>query len=565
MRIGQATTNPSDWNTGDVAAITTFLSQPDEGGVTNAQKLLVTSHASSTWNSYFHFNTAGRLVSIEVREGPNRLSVSANLHGSISFPGCIELRAIRFANNSFTSIDVSENTNLMVIDVRNNNLRELEVLDHPFLTRIDAGDNELEDLDVTGAGELRQLYLRNNELTEINVSDNPKLEVLDVDNNGLGELIVTESPELWELRAAGNNLTSLDVSENVRLMLLFVHGNPLAYTTQIEPIRAVHLDPSNPVQRFGFTYTRNNELWFEAVEQRADVPFMLEVRILIDFMPTFFDPWFVAPSSSGQLNLRFDGWHLHHGFNHMLDNYEVLTSVGFRTGDGDIEVETTHVGGWSRTDILFTLDNTVWGLEARPSLLLDFTNPCGDCNGKICECPCETCDVFPCDCPELCPINCPCEECTTSRNLNQSLAKVSTEVKDGEVTLVSVDDVFVFDEDFIKEWDLSFRWYRRVGENGAWVRVETLPDQTSVAVQTNANHEVGYKVYIFAGGEVTHRVYRQESIPPPDQSPNFVRDYIVWSVTGVLAITGALFMAVSLNKHDPSLKKSKKSKKEETA
>ena len=139
------------------------------------------------------------------------------------------LKELRCTNNKLTSLDVSKNTKLEVLDCSNNNnkLRSLDVSNNPKLTKLDCNNNYLTSLDLRNNTELIELDCFGNKLNSLNLSNNPKLTKLDCNNNYLTSLGLRNNTELIELDCNNNWLTSLDSSNKKNLTSLNCSNNYL--------------------------------------------------------------------------------------------------------------------------------------------------------------------------------------------------------------------------------------------------------------------------------------------------------------------------------------------------
>ena len=93
------------------------------------------------------------------------------------------------------------------------------------LHTLDFSRNLLTTLDVSDNTELITLNCSNNMLTSLNVSNNLALSELRCDNNRLTELDVSNNTVLSTLSCGNNYLTTLNVSKNTMLKELFVRDN----------------------------------------------------------------------------------------------------------------------------------------------------------------------------------------------------------------------------------------------------------------------------------------------------------------------------------------------------
>lgn len=96
------------------------------------------------------------------------------------------------------------------------------------VTRLDVADEGINDLtgieDFTG---LVELYAYENLFSTIDLSNNTALEILDLSNLPLAELDLSSLTALRELNLVNNNLTSLNLSSNINLTSLISTGNSI--------------------------------------------------------------------------------------------------------------------------------------------------------------------------------------------------------------------------------------------------------------------------------------------------------------------------------------------------
>ncbi|MFC0779082.1 T9SS type A sorting domain-containing protein [Flavobacterium sp. HJSW_4] len=109
-------------------------------------------------------------------------------------------------NGKLTSIDVSKNVNLIVLDVSYNQITSLNVTYNPLLISFNCSVNKL---------------------TAIDVSKNTKLDNLDVSHNLITELNVSQIPTLRYLSTNYTRLTTLDISSNPAMVGLFSNNSDL--------------------------------------------------------------------------------------------------------------------------------------------------------------------------------------------------------------------------------------------------------------------------------------------------------------------------------------------------
>ena len=135
------------------------------------------------------------------------------------------LETLGASNNQLTSIDVSTNTALKTLGASSNQLTSIDLSKNTALTELMVSNNQLTELDVSKNTALTYLYANNNQLTELDLSKNTALETLNVALNQLTELDVSKNTALETLGASNNQLTELDVSKN--LTYLYAYNNQL--------------------------------------------------------------------------------------------------------------------------------------------------------------------------------------------------------------------------------------------------------------------------------------------------------------------------------------------------
>ena len=130
-------------------------------------------------------------------------------------------------NNPVTTLDVSKNTSLKLLDCGGNLITSLDVSKNTALTVLHCSCNQLTSLDVSNNTSLSKLSCYSNEFTTLDVSQNTALTELSCGYNELVSLDVTKNTALTNLQCYGNKLTSLDVTSNTDLAELNCSQNEL--------------------------------------------------------------------------------------------------------------------------------------------------------------------------------------------------------------------------------------------------------------------------------------------------------------------------------------------------
>ena len=178
--------------------------------------------------------------------------------------------------NTFTTLDISQNTALTLIQCGSGNLNALtvspnsalknfnctagnlsalDVSQFPGLEILACAGNNLITLNVTQNTSLKNLYCKDNNLTTLDLSQNTVLEYLNCSENNFSSIDVSDNTALIQLNVGMNNLSSIDVSQNTALIgLTCFHNNivtlDLSQNLALENLLCLdndlyHLDLSN--------------------------------------------------------------------------------------------------------------------------------------------------------------------------------------------------------------------------------------------------------------------------------------------------------------------------------
>lgn len=132
------------------------------------------------------------------------------------------LQILDCGNNQISSLNVSQNPNLIEIHCQVNQLTSLDISNNPSLLNLYCGNNQIMSLDTSHNPNLEGLRCFKNQISTLDISHNPNLEVLSCENNLITSLDISHNPNLENLFAAGNTITSLDFSQNTKLESFFV-------------------------------------------------------------------------------------------------------------------------------------------------------------------------------------------------------------------------------------------------------------------------------------------------------------------------------------------------------
>ncbi|MCB9425785.1 MAG: T9SS type A sorting domain-containing protein [Flavobacteriales bacterium] len=118
-------------------------------------------------------------------------------------------------NNPLTSIDLSNNTALILLHCDNNRFTSLDLSKNTLLQELEAANNQIESLDVSKNILLTTLYVNNNMLTSLDISKNTSLNKLRCDSNSLTTLNLKNGIKGISTSFSGNdNITNICSDEN---------------------------------------------------------------------------------------------------------------------------------------------------------------------------------------------------------------------------------------------------------------------------------------------------------------------------------------------------------------
>jgi len=221
----------------------------DSDGIVNQQ--ILKSDASDVINLNLENEGAGSdindLAGIEAFNNLKYLAAEMHDLRSIDLSANVKLDTLYLAGNQISSIDLSNNPNLRMVDVQSNglktisglsNLGDLKMLNLSFndlesfslhnesIEVLYVSHNLLETIDIIGSINLTNILLLSNKLKSIDLSKNSLLKTLVISGNLIENINLDQNNELTHLWISSNALLSLDVSGLSKLYNLSIHSNP---------------------------------------------------------------------------------------------------------------------------------------------------------------------------------------------------------------------------------------------------------------------------------------------------------------------------------------------------
>lgn len=189
---------------------------------------------AKTESIYVSSNQISDLQGIEFFTNLLNLDVADNQLTSLDLSHNTELWYLRCNNNQLTSLDLNCNTALGCCDCHSNQLTSLDLSNNTALDTLECGGNPLTSLDVSKCTNLRILdfFVYEDQSYEIpleslDIRNCTALERLWCSRCQLTSLNVSNNTALHTLNCYNNRLTSLDLSHNMALEYLACYNNQL--------------------------------------------------------------------------------------------------------------------------------------------------------------------------------------------------------------------------------------------------------------------------------------------------------------------------------------------------
>ena len=182
----------------------------------------------------------GRLPNLQVLEVTQigHISPSFTLK---NFPKLVSFDA--YHTLSLTSCDPTGCENLRRLSLDMTSVSSVNLSKNPLLEVLNVSDSRIKNLDLSRSGKIKQLYASHSsgsvntdiKFDNIDVTRCPLLTIFYCDGNNLTNLNLTRNPELFTFSCARNKLRSLDLTKNTKLYSVNVRYNYLDFVTLPQP------------------------------------------------------------------------------------------------------------------------------------------------------------------------------------------------------------------------------------------------------------------------------------------------------------------------------------------
>lgn len=139
---------------------------------------------------------------ISIDEVPSISAINVRTDNIRSLEGieqCQNLRVLRCngstSNGMLSSLDISANSRLEILDCSNNCLTELNIRDNAILRELNCSNNQIHQLSLESNEYLVSLICNDNRLTDLNIAANRNLKTLYCQNNDIEEIIIWDGFE----------------------------------------------------------------------------------------------------------------------------------------------------------------------------------------------------------------------------------------------------------------------------------------------------------------------------------------------------------------------------------
>ncbi len=234
----------------------------------------------------------------------------------------IRILQLDVRNNNLSELDLSNLYEVYYIYADNNQLVNINLPNSDRLARIDIANNNLTELDLTSYPNLSGLKVSYNELTSLDLHPDATFNYLECDNNRLTNLDLSGmSGTLFGLNCSNNQLTELDLSMLPNLGLILCANNQLTQLNlHVEPRSLYMLDCSNNQLS---TLTVPSNLYFSRISLKCSGNLFTELD-LSQSMVTALDC--SGNSLLENINWR-NGWNYKFDPNDADNNFENLPNL----------------------------------------------------------------------------------------------------------------------------------------------------------------------------------------------------------------------------------------------
>lgn len=154
---------------------------------------------------------------LDLTNNTNLLTIDVSLNSitDLKLNG-LNIYTVNANNNNISSLDLSTSSNLLSVKVSNNNISSLDLSSNPNVTEVFAQNNQLTSINISNNTLLKYLDVKNNQLTVVDLTNKSELYYFDISNNNLtGVLDISNRTKLGTLNCSNNNISELIFKDNL--------------------------------------------------------------------------------------------------------------------------------------------------------------------------------------------------------------------------------------------------------------------------------------------------------------------------------------------------------------
>jgi hypothetical protein len=162
------------------------------------------------------FSKNNSLVSLAIPNIPAGGSIGGDDNSYIDISNLISLEFLDIPSCNFTSVDLSNNIELIELRASFNKLEKIDLKSNNKLKKLYLAGNNLTEIEIQNLVDLEEMFIYSNQLKKLDLTKNIKLKSLHIHGNKLeGVFDVSMIENLKELEIERNpNLTCLKVSQD---------------------------------------------------------------------------------------------------------------------------------------------------------------------------------------------------------------------------------------------------------------------------------------------------------------------------------------------------------------
>ena len=238
----------------------------------NSNLLLEKVNTNSNFLKYLDFENHTQLDSLSCDNNQIQKSMDANVPDGLIVHSAKDLRFLSASDNQMSQIRLTNNTELISLDVGGNLLNTIDVSKNTKLIRYYCDRNDLDKLSITNNAKLELLKYSYNEIATIDLSNNTELKEVSGSDNSISELNTSNLQELITLKIDNNNLNELNLSQNELLQELSFSGNSVSIMNLSLNINLVSINAgSNSLNSFNLKNGNNNDLETFVITNNSDL------------------------------------------------------------------------------------------------------------------------------------------------------------------------------------------------------------------------------------------------------------------------------------------------------